>query len=82
MAARTLTISGYEWRLKKFFRILHEEGMHHGIKRAAFKDIWDLDKIGYGRLCKALERLYKKKILIKPVIDGKEVKGAYKWNPC
>jgi hypothetical protein len=81
MQNRTLTISGYEWRLKKYFREFYKAGARYSLKVSLFKDIWDLDHIGYGRVCKAFERLCKKGILIRPVVDGKEIRGSYKWNP-
>ena len=81
MQNRTLTISGYEWRLKKYFREFYKAGARYCLKISAFKDIWDLDYTGYRRMCEAIRRLYKRGILIKPIIDGKEIRGAYKFNP-
>ena len=81
MASKPLTISGYEWRLKKYFEILYEKGMHYSIKVSFFREIWDLDRIGYGRLYEAFRKLYRKGILIRPIVNGKEITGSYKWNP-
>ena len=81
VASKPLTISGYEWRLKKFLKTLYEAGIHYSVRVSFFREIWDLDRIGNIRMCTALRRLYKRGILIRPTVNDKEMRGSYKWNP-
>lgn len=81
MKNEILTISGYEYRLTVYLKRVYELGRRTGIKISYFKIIWNLDDIGYGRLNKAAQKLFRKGILIKPIIKGKEIRGSYKYNP-
>ena len=81
MASKTLTISGYEWRLKVFFKGTYDSDYERGFRISYFKTLWDLDDVAYKRMREAARRLCKREIIFKRIIDGKVVRGSFIYNP-
>jgi len=74
---RTLTISGYEKRLIKYYKKYYDGGIKHGISISYLKRIWELDDVGKKRTQTAINRLCKRGIILRSVVQGKIVRGSY-----
>ena len=78
---RTLTISGYEKRLIKYFKKFYDGGLMYGVTTAYLKRIWELDDVGKKRVQTAINRLCKRGIILRRIIRGKVSRGLYIYNP-